>query len=117
MKIGSYFSVDDLKSPYILTEGKPYGVDLTTTLWKELVRRGYPLIKRKVINGYYGHLKDWSESKIYLPIELPERKIKKILFVNHSESRTGAPKVVFEVAKEMKKYFEVKMVNLENLME
>ena len=40
--------------------------------------------------------------------------MKKILFVTHEESRTGAPKVVYEVAREMKKSYDVKMVSLEN---
>ncbi|MBT4166182.1 glycosyltransferase [archaeon] len=44
----------------------------------------------------------------YIP---PKRKIKKILFINHEESRTGAPRVVFDVAKQIKNYFEVKMVS------
>ena len=39
-------------------------------------------------------------------------KKKKVLFVNHEESRTGAPKVVFDIAKEMKKYYKVVMVSL-----
>ena len=39
-------------------------------------------------------------------------KRKKILFVNHEESRTGAPKVVFNIAKEIKKDHKVVMVSL-----
>lgn len=116
MKIGSYFSVNDVKCPKPMLLNFKGNVHINK--WKELVDNGYPLIKRKVIHGDYVQLDNWTMSKIYLDpfkSKFPERKIKKILFVNHSESRTGAPKVVFEVAKEMKKYFEVKMVSLENL--
>ena len=120
MKIGSYFSVNDLKSPNVVPECEPFGMDLTINYWEKLVDDGYPLIKRKVIDGSYVGLGNWRMSKLYLDLATfktmsPERKVKKILFINHSESRTGAPKVVFDVAKEMKKYFEVKMVSLENL--
>jgi len=115
MKIGSYFSVSNLKCPEPMLLN--YKGNVHINQWKELVDNGYPLIKREIINGHHGQLDNWQISKLYLdsaPI-FPEKKVKKILFINHSESRSGAPKVVFDVAKEMKKHFEVKMVNLENL--
>ena len=46
------------------------------------------------------------------PIQRKNNDRKKILFINHEETRTGAPKIAFEVAKEMKRYYDVKMVSL-----
>jgi len=37
---------------------------------------------------------------------------KRILFINHEETRTGSPKILFEVAKFMKSSFDVQMVSL-----
>jgi len=37
--------------------------------------------------------------------------MKKILFINHDESRTGAPKILFEIAKHAKKRFDVYIIS------
>jgi len=39
-------------------------------------------------------------------------KAQKILFINHEETRTGAPKILFEIAKASKDDFDVKMLSL-----
>lgn len=47
----------------------------------------------------------WSQFK--------ERKpITEILFVNHEESRTGAPRIVFDIAENLKQEYDVSMVSL-----
>ena len=38
--------------------------------------------------------------------------MKKILFINHEETRTGAPKVVFEVAKSIQSDFDIVMISM-----
>ena len=45
-------------------------------------------------------------------LKIPFRNKKKILFINHEESRTGAPKILFDVAKYFKEYYNVKIVSL-----
>ncbi|MBD3248795.1 glycosyltransferase [Candidatus Woesearchaeota archaeon] len=37
---------------------------------------------------------------------------KKILFINHEETKTGAPKILFQIAKELKTKFDVTIISL-----
>ena len=81
--------------------------NIKTSLTWRLNRRIDKLLN-KIYPNYYGYFISKERGKGFQK----KRKRKKILFVNHEESRTGAPKIVFDVAKEMKKYYETAMVSL-----
>ena len=79
----------------------------TSLTWK--LNKKIDKLLNKIYPNYYNTL--ISKDKKIKNIKNISKK-KKVLFVNHEESRTGAPKVVFDIAKEMKKYYDVVMVSL-----
>lgn len=66
---------------------------------------GVKLIKTK-------NKKDFSFEKIFWNNFNKDKPETDILFINHDESRTGAPRIVFDVAKHMKNKYKVSVVSL-----
>lgn len=62
LKIGSYFSYSTIMNKY----KKPNNTNMHVWLWEELIREGYPLIKKKIVNGEWNFLPNLKNKNNYI---------------------------------------------------
>jgi hypothetical protein len=105
LKAKSYFSVNDAKCPNPMFLNCQLNVHVSK--WKELVDSGYPLIKRKIISGYYsGALNNWKKHRDYLdnpnflnvatPCSRPENLLKMATSIKENLDKNYCWHIVFD---------------------
>jgi len=82
---------------------------------KKLDKLREKIFSEKINKYYFKFIQRINSRKrnFFLVNEKVRTLKKRILFINHEESKTGAPKVLFDIAKKMKNEFEVVMVSLD----
>ena len=63
VKLGSYFSVKDKASPNFIFANYRHNVHVYK--WEELIKGGYPLIKRKLVEGAWAFVPNWKRCYKY----------------------------------------------------
>jgi lipopolysaccharide biosynthesis protein len=66
VKLGSYFSVKDRTSPNYLFPN--YKQNVHVYKWEELIKKGYPLIKRKLPEGSWKFVPNWKKCHQYIKV-------------------------------------------------